>query len=140
MPRATPSAAAFFAIFHFRAVDEWGLWASNGFDLIEVLHNGEPATHRTEWLGRFLRIYIGDADILIPRGEHTYTIRYTTTRQLRYFDDYDELYWNVTGNFWSFPILSAEARVQLPEGARAEQLAAYTGPFGAEGKDLRRLR
>jgi len=118
-----------------RAVDEWGLWASNGFDLIEVLHNGEPATHRTEWLGRFLRIYIGDADILIPRGEHTYTIRYTTTRQLRYFDDYDELYWNVTGNFWSFPILSAEARVQLPEGARAEQLAAYTGPFGAEGKD-----
>ncbi|MBC7283182.1 DUF2207 domain-containing protein [Hoeflea sp.] len=118
-----------------RTLDEWGLWDSNGFDLVEVLHNGRNTPHSTEWLGRFLRIYIGDSEVLIPRGEHTYTIRYVTTRQLRYFDDYDELYWNVTGNFWSFPILSAEARVELPEGARAEQVFAYTGPFGAEGKD-----
>ncbi|MDP2119782.1 MAG: DUF2207 domain-containing protein [Hoeflea sp.] len=118
-----------------REMDDWGLWAENGFDLIEVLHNGRPAPHRTEWQGRFFRIYIGDPEVFIPRGEHTYVIRYTTTRQLRYFDGYDELYWNVTGNFWSFPIAAAEARVQLPEGARAEQVFAYTGPFGAEGRD-----
>ena len=118
-----------------RAVDEWGLWESNGFDLLEVLHNGRNTPHSTEWQGRYLRIYIGDSEVFIPRGEHTYTIRYRTTRQLRYFDDYDELYWNATGNFWTFPILSAEAIVQLPDGARAEQVFAYTGPFGAEGDD-----
>ena len=118
-----------------RALDDWGMWSSNGFDLIEVLHNGQPSPYTTEWQGRFFRIYIGDPDVFIQRGEHTYTIRYETTRQLRYFDGYDELYWNVTGNFWSFPIRSAEARVQLPEGARAEQVFAYTGPFGAEGTD-----
>ncbi|MCY0150490.1 DUF2207 domain-containing protein [Hoeflea sp. G2-23] len=118
-----------------RALDEWGLWSSNGFDLIEVLHNGQPSPYNTEWQGRFFRIYIGDADTIIPHGEHTYTIRYLTTRQLRFFDDYDELYWNVTGNFWSFPILAAEARVHLPDGARAQQLAAYTGGFGDNGSD-----
>jgi hypothetical protein len=102
-----------------RSLDDWGLWSGNGFDLVEVLHNGRPSPYNTEWQGRFFRIYIGDADVFIPRGEHTYTIRYVTTRQLRYFDDYDEIYWNVTGNFWSFPILSAAAEVQLPDGARA---------------------
>ncbi|WP_422373033.1 DUF2207 domain-containing protein [Hoeflea sp.] len=118
-----------------RALDEWGLWTTNGFDLIEVLHNGEPSPYNTEWQGRFFRIYIGDADTYIPNGEHTYTIRYVTTRQLRFFEGYDELYWNVTGNFWSFPILDAEARVYLPDGASAmrDRIAAYTGAFDATG-------
>jgi len=122
-----------------RALDDWGLWANNGFDLVEVLHNGQPSPYHTEWQGRFFRILIGDADVFIPQGEHTYTIRYVTTRQLRFFDGYDELYWNVTGNFWSFPILAAEARVHLPDGARAieDRIAAYTGSFGATGGNYR---
>lgn len=120
-----------------RALDEWGLWEDNGFELQEVLHNGQPSPYHNEWQGRFFRILIGDADVFIPRGEHTYTIRYVTTRQLRFFDGYDELYWNVTGNFWSFPILSAEARVRLPANARVLELAGYTGGFGARGTDYR---
>ncbi|WP_417411054.1 DUF2207 domain-containing protein [Hoeflea sp.] len=119
-----------------RVLDDWGLWSSNGFDLLEVLHNGQPSPYSTEWHGRFFRILIGDADIFIPDGEHTYTIRYVTTRQLRFFDDYDELYWNVTGNFWSFPILAADAVVHLPDGARAQQLAGYTGGFGETGRNV----
>ena len=118
-----------------RTSEDEALAAEVGFDLVEVLHNGKPSAFHTERHGRFIRIYIGGADVFIPYGEHIYAIRYEITRQFRYFDDYDALYWNVTGNFWSFPILSAEARVQLPDGARAEQLAAYTGPFGAMGGD-----
>ena len=119
-----------------RVLDDWGLWSNNGFDLIEVLHDGQPSPYNTEWQGRFFRILIGDADVFIPRGEHTYTIRYVTTRQLRFFDSYDELYWNVTGNFWSFPILAADALVRLPEGASAQQLAGYTGGFGETGRNV----
>ncbi|MCB1384934.1 MAG: DUF2207 domain-containing protein [Nitratireductor sp.] len=119
-----------------RATDSWGLWTDNGFDLRQVLHNGAASPYKTEWQGRFLRIYIGDADVFIPWGEHTYTIRYHTTRQLRYFDDYDELYWNVTGNFWSFPIRKARAVVHLPQGALSKQIAAYTGGYGAAGRDF----
>jgi uncharacterized membrane protein YgcG len=118
-----------------RALDDWGFWTENGFELLEVRHNGAATPYNTEWIDRFFRIYIGDADVFIPRGEHIYTIRYVTTRQLRFFDGYDELYWNVTGNFWNFPILNAQARIFLPDGARAEQLAAYTGGFGATGQD-----
>jgi len=118
-----------------RALDDWGLWSSNDFELVEVLHNGQSSPYHTELQGRFIRILIGDANTFIQRGEHTYTIRYVTTRQLRFFDGYDELYWNVTGNFWSFPILAAQAHVKLPDGARAlkDQVTAYTGRFGAAG-------
>ena len=65
-----------------------------------------------------------------PQRDHTYRIAYRTTRQLRRFDGYDEVYWNATGNFWSFPILSATAEVHLPEGAKSLQVAGYTGGSG----------
>src|SRR5690606_8463070 len=34
-------------------------------------------------------------------------------------------------NYWDFPILSAVARVSLPEGAVIDRLAAYTGAVGS---------
>ncbi len=119
-----------------RATDANGLWDSNGFSIVAIEHNGEKSDYHTEWQGRFLRIYIGSADVFIPSGEHTYLIKYRTTRQLRRFEDHDEVYWNATGNFWSFPILKAAALVHLPEGTRSTQVAAYTGAFGANGQDF----
>ncbi len=77
------------------------------------------------------RIRIGDADVFLDYGLHTYTIRYTMSRMGRYFEDHDELYWNATGNFWSFPILKSVTNITLPEGARISQLAGYTGAVGS---------
>jgi len=108
-----------------------------GFDLLEVLRDGAREPSFTESVGRGIRIYIGDEDTLLRPGRYTYTIRYRTTRQLRHFADYDELYWNVTGNFWDFPILRAIGRIELPEGARVLQKAAYTGAQGDTGRDYR---
>ena len=62
-------------------------------------------------------------------------IRYRTTRQIGFFADYDELYWNATGTGWTFPIDMAEARITLPEKVPFRQTAFYTGPQGARGKD-----
>ena len=53
-------------------------------------------------------IYVGAKNIMLPPGDHTYTLTYATRRQLGFFDDHDELYWNVTGNGWTFPIRQAE--------------------------------
>ena len=119
-----------------RTKDNRGLWSSIGFDLIEVLHNGQPSPYHTEWNGPFFRILIGDADVYIPHGEHKYEIRYVIDKQLQYFDQYDEIYWNAIGNSWGFPILSAVARVKLPEGAIAEHLAGVTGAVGQTGGDF----
>ena len=59
----------------------------------------------------------------------------TTTRQIGFFADYDELYWNATGNGWVFPIETAEARITLPENVTFRRTAIYTGPQGSRGKD-----
>jgi uncharacterized membrane protein YgcG len=81
-------------------------------------------------------VRIGNANRFLDTGQHIYAITYRTTRQLGFFDDYDELYWNVTGNGWGFPIDEVTAIVHLPAGARIVQEAAYTGRQGARGTDF----
>jgi uncharacterized membrane protein YgcG len=80
-----------------------------------------------------VRGYVGSADRLVEPGRHEYQIRYRTDRQLGYFDDHDELYWNVTGNGWDLPIDAASAVVRLPPSVpRGElELEAYTGAQGS---------
>jgi Predicted membrane protein (DUF2207) N-terminal domain len=58
-----------------------------------------------------------------------------TTRQIGFFKNFDELYWNVTGTGWTFPIDVAEARINLPDRVAFTRSALYTGPQGARGKD-----
>jgi|UniRef100_A0A7V6A1X8 uncharacterized membrane protein YgcG len=115
--------------------DRFGNTVKVGFDLKEVLKNGRPEPYHTESVRNGEKIYIGQKNVYLPPGMYTYTIRYDTDRQIGYFQDFDELYWNVTGNGWTFPIDHAEAVVVLPEGGRILKYAAYTGPAGAQGKD-----
>ncbi len=84
-----------------------------------------------------IRIYAGDKDVFLDPGTYTYVFTYETDRQIRWFDTGAELYWNVTGNAWAFPIESAVARVTLPDGAAPVDWTAYTGPYGARGTDWR---
>jgi uncharacterized membrane protein YgcG len=107
------------------------------FDLIDVARDGQPDTARTEARANGVRIYIGKEDVFLDPGEYRYTIRYRTSRQLGRFKDFDELYWNVTGNGWAFPIDEAEARITLPSPVRFGQRAAYTGIQGATGQQSR---
>jgi uncharacterized membrane protein YgcG len=104
-----------------------------GFEVKEITRNGAPEHWTTESIGNGVRVRIGNADRLLPLGTHIYAIRYRTTRQTGFFDDYDELYWNVTGNGWDFPIELAEARIRLPEAVPFGQRALYTGAQGAQG-------
>ncbi|HEU0311479.1 MAG TPA: DUF2207 domain-containing protein, partial [Sphingomicrobium sp.] len=104
------------------------------FDLIDVTRDGRPEPARTEARGNGVRIWIGDEDVFLDPADYRYTIRYRTSRQLGRFKDFDELYWNVTGNGWIFPIDEAEARITLPSPARFGQRAAYTGIQGATGQ------
>ena len=62
-------------------------------------------------------------------GIHTYTINYTVKNALGYFDNYDEIYWNVTGNNWQVPIEKATATIKLPNDAKPmpDKIKCYTG-------------
>jgi uncharacterized membrane protein YgcG len=105
------------------------------FTVIGIQKDGQPEKWRVENRANGKRVYIGDADIMLSPGEYTYTIRYQTDRQLGYFQDHDELYWNVTGTGWLFTIERATATITLPDGAARAitALQAYTGVQGAEG-------
>ena len=61
----------------------------------------------------------------------TLILTYKVTNGLKYFEDHDELYWNVTGDEWDVPIESAGARVLLPAGTTGVKALAFTGAYGA---------
>lgn len=108
------------------------------FNVIEVLRDGISESYHFQNLSNGQRIYIGSKDIFVPTGEHTYTLVYETKRQLGFFEDFDELYWNVTGNGWSFVIDEASLTVELPEGAQGKVISfdGYTGYSGDKGKNF----
>ena len=119
--------------------DRFGNRYRVGFEVVKVTRDGRPDGWHTKAEGKGVRVYMGRKDDYLDSGDYTYALTYRTSRQLGFFDDHDELYWNVTGNHWSFPIEEVSARVILPAGIRAEQLVpeAYTGPLGATGRDYR---
>ena len=108
-----------------------------GLKVLDVQRNGVAEPFHTENRPNGLRIYIGSSDRMLSNGIHEYRLRFYTNRQLGFFKDYDELYWNVTGNGWIFPIDHASVRIGLPAPVNANDLrtAFYTGPRGASGKD-----
>ena len=108
-----------------------------GFRLLGVSRNGRPEAHHTEKLSNGIRIYIGQRNRILPPGEYRYTLTYETDRQLGFFADHDELYWNATGHDWGFPIDKAAVIVKLPQGVPAHQVqaTAYTGPTGSRNRD-----
>ena len=115
--------------------DAHGVRMRPGFDVIAVKRDGVAENYTRESIGNGVRVKIGNADNFVSEGIHSYEIVYRTTRQIGFFDNYDELYWNVTGNGWPFAIDHAEALVRLPEGAEIGQNTAYTGRQGQAGRD-----
>ena len=85
-----------------------------------------------------VRTYFGRSDRFIDHGVHTYQFRYRASRMLGFFENHDELYWNVTGFDWAFPIDRGSATVRfdfdVPAGAIATE--AYTGPQNSTRQDF----
>lgn len=111
--------------------DHLGQRVRVGFDLIEVKRDGRPEPYSVSAVSNGRSIKIGEAEVFLEHGSHTYEITYKTTRQIGFFDSFDELYWNVTGNGWTFPIDQASVTVRLPLGARILQHHEYTGAAGS---------
>jgi uncharacterized membrane protein YgcG len=109
-----------------------------GFQMLSATRDSNNETFRVEDIDHGKRIYLGDAGTLISAGPHTYRIVYSTNRQLGFFPDHDELFWNVTGLGWGFPIEHASATVHLPPNIPAAEvhISGYTGVKGSRAADL----
>ena len=109
------------------------------FSVTQVLRDGSPENFHTEKRSNGIRIYIGNKNRYLEKGDYTYAITYRTNRQLGFFDQHDELYWNVTGNDWDFPIDKASATVRLPEIIPQDSIEAegYTGVSGSKDQNYK---
>ncbi len=109
-----------------------------GFQMLAATCDSAQEKFRVENYSNGVRIYLGDPNSLVSGGRHVYSLTYTTHRQLGFYKDHDELFWNVTGSGWLFSIEHASATVHLPPAIPAEQvtLAGYTGPQGSRRADL----
>ena len=105
-----------------------------GFKILEVEKNGVSEPYHTEQESNGIKLYIGSSGVFLQPGEYTYSIVYQTDRQIGFFKDFDELYWNVTGNDWEFTIEHAEAIVELPIEARIINKIART-PAGRDNRE-----
>ncbi|EKE21049.1 MAG: hypothetical protein ACD_7C00369G0004 [uncultured bacterium] len=79
---------------------------------------------------------IGSANKTV-QGENTYIIKYTVKNAIRFYNDnFDELYWNLTGNFWELEIDSVRVEIILPEEVNKNNSTVdlYSGYLN-EGED-----
>jgi uncharacterized membrane protein YgcG len=90
---------------------------------------GYSLTYRSRRDGTYQRLEIpisGATDTT-----RTVKITYRVANALRFFDDHDELYWNVTGDGWDVPIESASASVLFPTGVTGLHATAFRGSYGS---------
>lgn len=99
------------------------------FKVEKVLLDGKPVDYTVSSYQNGMRVRIGSSNKYLTPGTHTYTVSYTTDHQMGFFDTHDELYWNVTGNGWQFPINRVFAKIIFPKTLRKDSIryAAYTG-------------
>lgn len=104
-------------------------------EVVTLRRDGQPAEFHLRKISEGLRIDLAPRRDVIPPGEHTYELTYSVDREMGFFPEYDELYWNVTGEGWNLPIEQASATVHLPRGIaqQAILLDAYTGSEGSAG-------
>ena len=77
-----------------------------------------------------LTLKIGDPNNQFS-GQKTYLIEYTVENALRRFKDYDELYWDITGEGWQIPIEKSTAIVSSPF-AKITKIECYSGEVGTD--------
>ncbi len=116
--------------------DSYGVKRHTDYLVKAVLVNGQPAPYFTKTGTDQIAIFIGDKNVTLWPGYYTYTIHYLVNKAINFLSDADELYWNITGNQWDFPILHAQANITLPSQASIINYHGYTGYAGTKGLDF----
>lgn len=108
------------------------------FDILGVSLDGKYVKSHTTGIDNGIRLYLGDEDVLISPGKYTYVIKYRTNQQLGFLKDNDELYFNINGTEWDFPIVELNAKIIFPKLIDHSKITAdaFTGAKGETNKDF----
>ncbi len=77
---------------------------------------------------------IGDPSRTIT-GKQSYTIDYNVDNVVSFYNDHDELYWDINGDQWLQPFEHVTARFHIPSGLSVNQQACYTGAYGVTSQN-----
>ncbi|MDP2643219.1 MAG: DUF2207 domain-containing protein [Candidatus Peregrinibacteria bacterium] len=85
--------------------------------------------------GYSLSVQVGDSDKTLT-GEHWYYLKYKAHAVIDNFLVHDELYWNVTGNYWEAEVENSVVTVTVPGGTKeGKKATCYSGEYGSENQD-----
>ena len=118
----------------FKYRDEFGKVITTPMRVLSVEdESGKAWKYQVKKTGYVINIRIGDAKRYVG-GRQTYVITYQVENVVLFFDDHDELYWNVTGNYWKAPIKEASATVSLTTNVKSKNLiaAGFEGGYGSK--------
>lgn len=85
---------------------------------------------------------IGDPNKTVT-GENDYLISYRVYNTIRFANpNFDELYWNLNGNFWDLETDNFRAVIRFPSEVNENntKISYYTGPTGSKSTNLATLR
>ncbi|MCI0469555.1 MAG: DUF2207 domain-containing protein [Nitrospirae bacterium] len=117
----------------FRYRDDLGSTITTPLKVLAVKDGaGKEWKYKTSRQGDVVNIKIGDAKKYVS-GVQTYIITYSVENAIFFFPGHDELYWNVTGNYWKAPIKEASATIALVSKTSSSNLrgGCYTGVYGS---------
>ncbi len=102
-----------------------------------VTRDGMPEPWHVRQPRGSVTTYFGEEDVFLSPGVYEYRFVYRAYRMLGFFEEHDELYWNVTGFNWAFPIDRASATVSFGFDVPFDAIIvdAYTGSYGQSGRD-----
>ena len=116
-------------------IDSSGNRATTDFKIISVERDGSASKYHSKKGNGTVTIYIGESDVFLRQGEYTYTISYEMNNQIRFFNDFDEVYWNVNGFDWALPFGQISSKITLPDNGKIIQHACYTGIYGSTNQN-----
>ena len=104
------------------------------YSILEVYKDDNKESYFTEREGGDLVIYVGNKNKMLSPGYYDYEIIYETAGQIGFFDDYDELGWNVNGESDRL-VDQVSCVIRLPSNAEILSHRCYTGAFGSTDSD-----
>ena len=100
--------------------------------------NGNPYQYQTIKDGDTITWKIGDPNVTVS-GVNYYKIVYKVKNAIRFGNNnFDELYWNLLGNFWDIGTDNFSAQISFPPEINSQntQIDYYTGTLGSKYKSL----
>lgn len=88
----------------------------NDVSVISVTINDMPVEYKVDKQGGST-LLMPVKNFPLENGVYRYVFTYVVDRQVSYYPDYDEVYWNVSGSAWNLVIARAGASIVLPKGS-----------------------